>query len=96
MGAEKVHISIVVVGHVNSGKSTTIGHLVHMLGGIDEYAFQRIEERAAEMNRASFKYAWVLDKLKAERERGLTMDYRHQTSCYRSLILPGIVTSFTK
>ncbi|KAF3524804.1 hypothetical protein F2Q69_00047558 [Brassica cretica] len=69
MGKEKFHINIVVIGHVDSGKSTTTGHLIYKLGGIDKRVIERFEKEAAEMNKRSFKYAWVLDKLKAERER---------------------------
>ncbi|GKC61328.1 GTP binding elongation factor Tu family protein [Tanacetum coccineum] len=74
MGKEKIHISLVVIGHVDSGKSTTTGHLIYKLGGIDKRVIERFEKEAAEMNKRSFKYAWVLDKLKAERERGITID----------------------
>ncbi|KAK7858197.1 elongation factor 1-alpha [Quercus suber] len=69
-----VHINIVVIGHVESGTLTTIGHLIYKLGGIDKCVIERFEKEAAEMNKRSFKYAWVLDKLKAERERGITID----------------------
>ncbi|MCD7459648.1 hypothetical protein HAX54_041565 [Datura stramonium] len=62
----KIHISIVVwLGHVDSGKSTTNRHLIYKLGGIDKRVIERFEKEAAEMNKRSFKYAWVLDKLKA-------------------------------
>ncbi|KAG6482011.1 hypothetical protein ZIOFF_058638 [Zingiber officinale] len=74
MGKEKVHINIVVIGHVDSGKSTTTGHLIYKLGGIDRRVIEKFEKEAAEINKRSFKYAWVLDKLKAERERGITID----------------------
>ncbi|CBI31496.3 unnamed protein product, partial [Vitis vinifera] len=74
MGKEKVHINIVVIGHVDSGKSTTTGHLIYKLGGIDKRVIERFEKEAAEMNKRSFKYAWVLDKLKAEREPGISKD----------------------
>jgi len=71
---EKVHINIVVIGHVDSGKSTTTGHLIYKCGGIDKRTIEKFEKEAAEMGKGSFKYAWVLDKLKAERERGITID----------------------
>ncbi|XP_014511906.1 elongation factor 1-alpha-like [Vigna radiata var. radiata] len=58
MGKEKVHINIVVIGHVDSGKSTTTGHLIYKLGGIDKRVIERFEKEAAEMNKRSFKYAW--------------------------------------
>jgi len=74
MGKEKGHINIVVIGHVDAGKSTTTGHLIYKLGGIDKRVIEKFEKEAAEMNKRSFKYAWVLDKLKAERERGITID----------------------
>ncbi|MCL4140500.1 UNVERIFIED_CONTAM: hypothetical protein GTU68_016236 [Idotea baltica] len=74
MAKEKIHISIVVVGHVDSGKSTTTGHLIYKCGGIDKRTIEKFEKESSEMGKGSFKYAWVLDKLKAERERGITID----------------------
>jgi elongation factor 1-alpha len=74
MGKEKTHVNIVVIGHVDSGKSTTTGHLIYKCGGIDKRTIEKFEKEAAEMGKGSFKYAWVLDKLKAERERGITID----------------------
>jgi elongation factor 1-alpha len=74
MGKEKNHINLVVIGHVDSGKSTTTGHLIYKCGGIDNRTIEKFEKEAAEMGKSSFKYAWVLDKLKAERERGITID----------------------
>jgi len=71
---EKGHINIVVIGHVDSGKSTTTGHLIYKCGGIDKRTIEKFEKEAQEMGKGSFKYAWVLDKLKAERERGITID----------------------
>jgi len=74
MGKEKLHVNLVVIGHVDSGKSTTTGHLIYKCGGIDKRTIEKFEKEAAEMGKGSFKYAWVLDKLKAERERGITID----------------------
>jgi len=71
---EKTHINIVVIGHVDSGKSTSTGHLIYKCGGIDKRTIEKFEKEAQEMGKGSFKYAWVLDKLKAERERGITID----------------------
>jgi len=94
MGAEKVHINIVVIGHVDSGKSTTTGHLIYKCGGIDKRTIEKFEKEAQEMGKGSFKYAWVLDKLKAERERGITIDialWKFETSKYYITIIdaPG-------
>ncbi|XP_059956220.1 LOW QUALITY PROTEIN: elongation factor 1-alpha 1-like [Mesoplodon densirostris] len=85
MGKEKTHINIVVIGHVDSEKSATAGHLIYKCGGIDKRSIEKFEKEAAETGKGSFKYAWVLDKLKAERERGITMDsslWKFETSKY--------------
>jgi elongation factor 1-alpha len=74
MGKEKNHINLVVIGHVDSGKSTTTGHLIYKCGGIDKRTIEKFEKEAQESGKGSFKYAWVMDKLKAERERGITID----------------------
>merc|ERR1711953_1167504 len=94
MGKEKTHINIVVIGHVDSGKSTTTGHLIYQCGGIDKRTIEKFEKEAQEMGKGSFKYAWVLDKLKAERERGITMDialWKFETPKYYVTIInaPG-------
>jgi elongation factor 1-alpha len=94
MGKEKFHINIVVIGHVDSGKSTTTGHLIYKCGGIDKRTIERFEKEAADMGKGSFKYAWVLDKLKAERERGITIDislWKFETPKYYVTIIdaPG-------
>src|SRR5213079_1884954 len=50
------------------------GHLIYKCGGIDRRTIEKFEKEASELGKGSFKYAWVLDKLKAERERGITID----------------------
>jgi len=90
----KTHISIVVIGHVDSGKSTSTGHLIYKCGGIDKRTIEKFEKEASDMGKGSFKYAWVLDKLKAERERGITIDialWKFKTSKYDVTIIdaPG-------
>jgi len=94
MPKEKIHINIVVIGHVDSGKSTTTGHLIYKCGGIDKRTIEKFEKEAQEMGKGSFKYAWVLDKLKAERERGITIDialWKFETPKYYVTIIdaPG-------
>eukprot|EP01006_Ploeotia_vitrea_P048351 TRINITY_DN67224_c2_g1_i7.p2 TRINITY_DN67224_c2_g1~~TRINITY_DN67224_c2_g1_i7.p2 ORF type:complete len:441 (-),score=218.83 TRINITY_DN67224_c2_g1_i7:510-1832(-) len=74
MGKDKAHVNLVVIGHVDAGKSTTTGHLIYKCGGIDKRTIEKFEKESAESGKGSFKYAWVLDKLKAERERGITID----------------------
>jgi elongation factor 1-alpha len=94
MGKEKTHINLVVIGHVDAGKSTTTGHLIYKCGGIDKRTIEKFEKEASEMGKGSFKYAWVLDKLKAERERGITIDialWKFETNKYYFTIIdaPG-------
>jgi len=94
MGKEKVHVNLVVIGHVDSGKSTSTGHLIYKCGGIDERTIAKFEKEAEEMGKASFKYAWVLDKLKAERERGITIDialwkFESEASVFTIIDAPG-------
>jgi len=90
----KPHLSIVVIGHVDSGKSTTTGHLIFKCGGVDERTIEKFKKEAEEMGKGSFCYAWVLDKLKSERERGITIDIalmQFSTSKYHVTIIdaPG-------
>jgi len=94
MPKEKIHVNLVVVGHVDAGKSTTTGHLIYKCGGIDKRTIEKFEKESAEMGKSSFKYAWVLDKLKAERERGITIDialWKFETTKYYFTIIdaPG-------
>ena len=94
MPKEKLHISIVVIGHVDSGKSTSTGHMIYKCGGIDKRTIEKYEKEAQEMGKGSFKYAWVLDKLKAERERGITIDialWKFETNKFMCTIIdaPG-------
>merc|ERR1711959_164768 len=94
MGKEKDRINLVVIGHVDSGKSTSTGHLIYKCGGIDERTIQKFEKEAEEMGKGPFKYAWVLDKLKAERERGITIDialwkFESEKSVFTIIDAPG-------
>lgn len=94
MGKEKTHVNLVVIGHVDSGKSTTTGHLIYKCGGIDQRTIEKFEKEANQIGKGTFKYAWVLDKLKAERERGITIDislWKFETEKYYFTIIdaPG-------
>ena len=62
MGKEKKHVNIVVIGHVDAGKSTTTGHLIYKCGGIDKRTIEKFEKESAELG----KYGWLLDKWKVE------------------------------
>ncbi len=74
--SEKPHLNLVIIGHVDHGKSTTVGHLLYLTGAVDERTIKAYEQEAALMGKETFKYAWILDTLKEERERGLTIDLR--------------------
>ena len=63
-----------VIGHVDSGKSTTRGHPIYKYLRADKRTIEKFEREADELGRGSIKYAWVLGKSKSERERGITID----------------------
>jgi len=67
------HIGIVIVGHVDSGKSTTTGHLMFKLGGLGERELEKLKQKAKELGKDSFSFAFFMDKQKEERERGVTI-----------------------
>jgi len=74
MSSAKPHLNVVVMGHVDHGKSTTVGHLFYLTKAIDERTIARYEQESKTLGKSTFKFAWVLDKFKEERERGLTID----------------------
>lgn len=73
MSSGKPHLNLVVIGHVDHGKSTLVGHILYRLGLVDQKTVQMLEEEAKKRGKESFKFAWLLDKLKEERERGVTI-----------------------
>lgn len=73
---EKPHLNLVIMGHVDHGKSTTTGHLLYLAGVVDDRTVKQYEEEARKLGKETFKFAWILDNLKEERERGLTIDLR--------------------
>jgi elongation factor 1-alpha len=74
MSKQKEHMSVVVIGHVDAGKSTCTGHIIYKCGGISKRQLEQFEKLSEEHGKSSFKFAFILDKLKAERERGVTID----------------------
>ncbi|MHA2187814.1 MAG: translation elongation factor EF-1 subunit alpha, partial [Candidatus Thorarchaeota archaeon] len=71
---EKEHLNLVVIGHVDHGKSTMTGRLLYETGAVDERTFQQHKAEAEKLGRPSWAWAFALDRLKEERERGLTID----------------------
>jgi elongation factor 1-alpha len=78
MAKEKEHINVAFIGHVDHGKSTLIGRLLFEAGEIPEHIIEKFRKEAQEKGKATFEFAWVMDKLKEERERGLTIDVAHR------------------
>ena len=72
-------MNLVVVGHVDNGKSTIVGHLLVDMGVIDQRTIDSFAKESEETGKGdTFKYAWVLDSIKDERERGITIDLAFQ------------------
>ncbi len=76
--ADKPHINLVVIGHVDHGKSTMVGRLMYDTGSISEEQMRKLKEEATEKKKESFEFAFFMDRLKEERERGVTIDIAHQ------------------
>uniref|UniRef100_A0A8C3A1T5 HBS1-like protein n=1 Tax=Cyclopterus lumpus TaxID=8103 RepID=A0A8C3A1T5_CYCLU len=67
-------LNLVVIGHVDAGKSTLMGHLLYLLGNVNKRTMHKYEQESKKAGKASFAYAWVLDETGEERNRGVTMD----------------------
>ncbi|MCX8147461.1 MAG: translation elongation factor EF-1 subunit alpha [Candidatus Woesearchaeota archaeon] len=78
MAKGKTHINLVFIGHVDHGKSTTVGRLLYDTKNIDETTMRKLKELAQQLGKAGFEFAFVMDQLKEERERGLTIDLSHK------------------
>jgi elongation factor 1-alpha len=78
MAKEKVHINLVFIGHVDHGKSTSVGRLLFDSGNIDEQTMRKLQQKAGELGKKGFEFAFVMDNLKEERERGVTIDLAHK------------------
>jgi len=76
--AQKPHLNLVTVGHVDHGKSTLVGRILFDTGSIKEEDMRKLKELATELKKETFEFAFVMDKLKEERERGVTIDVMHQ------------------
>ncbi len=76
--AKKEHMNIVFIGHVDSGKSTSIGRILFDTGVLPEQTLKKLKEEAEKVGKPTFEYAFVMDSLKEERERGVTIDVSHK------------------
>ena len=94
MAQDKQHVSIVVCGHVDAGKSTTTGRLIFELGGIPQREMQKLNEEAERLGKSSFAFAFYMDRQKEERERGVTItatvkEFFTETKHYTVIDAPG-------
>ena len=76
--AEKPHMNLVFIGHVDHGKSTSVGRMLADTGNVDAYLIEKYRKMAEETGKATFEFAWVMDSLKEERDRGVTIDVAHK------------------
>jgi elongation factor 1-alpha len=94
MADGKQHVSIVICGHVDAGKSTTTGRLIFELGGIPEREMVKLREEADRLGKGSFAFAFYMDRQKEERERGVTIscttkEFFTTTKHYTVIDAPG-------
>jgi elongation factor 1-alpha len=75
---KKEHMNLFFIGHVDCGKSTTVGRILYETGAISEQVLNRLKEEASKLGKATFEFAFVMDALKEERERGVTIDIAHR------------------
>ena len=78
MPKDKPHLNLIIIGHVDHGKSTTVGHTLFVAGAVSDRKIAQLEKEAGEKKDKSFMFAYVFDRLKEERERGLTIDLAFQ------------------
>ncbi|MCK4884139.1 MAG: GTP-binding protein, partial [Candidatus Diapherotrites archaeon] len=78
MAAEKPHMNLVFIGHVDHGKSTTVGRVLVDSGNIPEQVQRKLKEEADKLGKGTFDLAFVMDTLKEERERGVTIDVNYR------------------
>lgn len=74
----KPHLNLVFIGHVDHGKSTTVGRVLYDTGHVDPHELEKFKKEAEQKGKATFEFAWVMDRVKEERERGLTIDVAHK------------------
>lgn len=78
MAKTKPHLNLVFIGHVDHGKSTTVGRLMFDSGNIPEQEMRKLKDKAQELGKSGFEFAFVMDNLKEEQERGVTIDLAHK------------------
>ena len=78
MATDKPHMNLIFIGHIDHGKSTTVGRLLYDTKAVSEQDMKKLKDEVAKYNRPTFEFAFVMDQLKEERERGITIDIMHR------------------
>ncbi|MDI6721054.1 MAG: translation elongation factor EF-1 subunit alpha [Candidatus Aenigmarchaeota archaeon] len=78
MADKKPHFNLVTIGHVDHGKSTLVGRLLYDTGSVKEEQMRKLKDIAKDLKKETFEFAFVMDNLKEERERGVTIDIMHK------------------
>ncbi len=76
--ANKEHLNLIFIGHVDHGKSTSVGRILYETGALSEQQLRKLKEEAEKVGKATFEFAFTMDTLKEERERGVTIDLSHK------------------
>ncbi|HJJ49902.1 MAG TPA: translation elongation factor EF-1 subunit alpha [Methanocorpusculum sp.] len=78
MAPAKPHMNLAVIGHIDHGKSTTVGRILFESGAVAQHILDGFKKEADSKGKGTFEFAWVMDSLKEERERGITIDIAHK------------------
>lgn len=78
MAQDKPHMNLAVIGHIDHGKSTLVGRMMFETGAVPAHIIEGYRKEAESKGKATFEFAWVMDNLKEERERGITIDIAHK------------------
>ncbi len=78
MASEKPHMNLAIIGHIDHGKSTLVGRMMFETGAVPAHIIEGYRKEAESKGKATFEFAWVMDNLKEERERGITIDIAHK------------------
>jgi len=78
MAAAKPHLNLAIIGHIDHGKSTLVGRLLFETGAVPQHVIDGYRKEAESKGKGTFEFAWVMDNLKEERERGITIDIAHK------------------
>ena len=94
MPTDKKHLNLVIIGHIDHGKSTLMGAMLIKSGAVSDREARELEKLAKEFDRESWSYAYVFDRLKEERQRGITIDlafrkFETKTKYFTIIDAPG-------